>query len=112
MKKWHIGAKIWFGFYILCQWLMFIEFATKPVTATNAAYQQVTLMYGFSGLIGTVLILWLAISHRKMALNILIVVAAVGAALTLIQGNTVGALSSLILPAINWLVARKGVAET
>lgn len=109
MKKWPIGKKIWFGFYILCQWLMFIEFATKPITATNAAYQQATLLYGVSGLIGTALILWLAISHRRVALNTMIVVAAIGAVLTLIQGNVAGALGSLILPAINWLVARKGV---
>lgn len=109
MKKWNIGTKIWFGFYILCQWIMFIEFATKPITATNTAYQQATLIYGVTGLIGTVLILWLAISHRKAALNTIIVVVAVCAVVALIQGNVTGALSSLIFPAINWLITKNGV---
>lgn len=110
MKKWRIGAKVWFGFFILCQWLMFTEFATKPITATNAVYQQATLLYGASGLIGTVLILWLAISHKKAALNTLNVIAVIGAVLMLFQGNAAVAVGSLILPAINWLVTRRGVA--
>lgn len=109
MKKWSIGAKIWFGFYILCQWIMFIEFATKPITAYNTAYQQATVMYGVIGLIGTALILWLAISRKKAALVTMLVIAGVNALIALIQGNVAGALSGLVLPAVNWLIARKGV---
>lgn len=109
MKKWNIGTKIWFGFYIFLQWVMFIEYATKPITATNAAYQQATLYFGIVGLIGTALILWLAISHKKAAQMTIIVIAAVGALITLLQGNVAGALSGMILPAVNWFITRNGV---
>lgn len=108
-SKWNIGTKIWFAFYILTQWLMFIEFATKPITATNEVYQQLTLIYGIVGLIGTALILWLAIGHKKIALYILTGIALLGAAGNLFQGNVESAFLGLILPGINYLVSRKGV---
>ena len=109
-KKWSIGAKIWFGFYILCQWVMCIEYATKPITAYNSAYQQATLIYGVIALVGTVLLLWLAVGHSRTALMILLVIAGVSAVISLIQGNVSGALLGLIMPGINWLIARNGVA--
>lgn len=109
MKKWSIGTKIWFGFYIFLQWVMFIEYATKPITATSAAYQQVTLYFGIAGLIGTALILWLAISHKAAALITLTGISALGALITLFQGNVGGALSSMILPVVNLLITRNGV---
>lgn len=108
-NKWSIGTRIWFGFYILTQWIMFIEFATKPITATNELYQQWTWIYGISGLIGTALILWLAIGHKKTALYILLGMAALGAVFALFQGNVGSALLGMILPCINYLLSRKGV---
>lgn len=108
-NKWNIGVKIWFAFYILIQWLMFIEFATKPITATDAVYQQLTLIYGIAGLVGTALILWLAIGHKKMALYILLGIAALGAASNLFQGNVESAILGLIFPGINYLISRNEV---
>lgn len=108
-NKWGIGAKIWFAFYILTQWLMFIEFATKPITATNEVYQQLTLIYGIAGLVGTALILWLAIGHKKIALYILLGIAALGAVSSLLQGNAENAILGLILPGINYLISRNEV---
>lgn len=108
-NKWNIGAKIWFTFYIMTQWLMFIEFATKPITATNTLYQRWTLIYGIVGAVGTALILWLAIGHKKIALYILLAIAALGAAGNLFQGNVESAILGLILPGINYLVSRNRV---
>ncbi len=107
--KWNLARKIWFGFYIFCQWLMFIEYATKPITAIDPAYQQATLIYGVVGAIGTALILWVAISHKRTALYTMMGVAAANAILTLFQGNPIGALTSMIMPTVNYLIARKGV---
>lgn len=109
MKKWSIGAKIWFGFYIFCNWLMFIEYATKPITAYNEAYQTATILYGISGCIGTALILWLAISHKKTALYVMLAIAAVNTVLNLAIGGGMSALLGLILPAINYFIARNNV---
>ena len=63
-----IGAKLWFGLMILGQWIMFIEYATKPITRYNSAYQQATVIYGIVGIVGTALYLWLAIGKRKAPL--------------------------------------------
>lgn len=108
-NKWKLGAKIWFAFYIFTQWIMFIEFATKPITAVNSVYQQWTLIYGIAGAIGTALILWMAIGHKKIALYILLGIAALGAVINLAQGSVGGMLLGLIFPVINYLIARKGV---
>ncbi|MDY5986460.1 MAG: hypothetical protein SPJ81_05805 [Lachnoclostridium sp.] len=109
MKKWSIGAKVWFGFYIFCNWLMFIEYATKPITAYNEAYQTATILYGIAGCIATALILWLAIGHKKLALYIMLAIAAINVVFNLVGGGGVYSLLGLILPAINWLIARNNV---
>ncbi|MDO5345250.1 MAG: hypothetical protein Q4E91_05855 [Lachnospiraceae bacterium] len=109
MKKWSIGAKIWFGFYILCNWLAFIEYATKPITAVNEVYQRATILYGISGAIATALILWMAIGHKKLALYIMLVLAGINAVLLLFNAGVMSALTSLIFPAVNWLIARNNV---
>ena len=109
MKKWSIGAKIWFGFYILCNWLMFIEYATKPITAYNEVYQSTTIIYGIAGCIGTALILWLVIGHKKLALYIILAIAAINVVISLVSGGGIFALSGLLLPTINWLITRNNV---
>ena len=109
MKKWSIGAKIWFGFYIFCNWVMFIEYATKPITAYNGAYQTATILYGISGLFATALILWLAIGHKKTALYVMLAIAAVNTVITLFSAGVSSALLGLIFPTINYFIARNNV---
>ena len=109
MKKWGIGAKIWFGLSILFSWLMFIEFATKPITAYNSAYQTATLIYGVAGAISTALILWLAIGHKKAALYTILVISAINVLINLVSGGGASALLGLVSPAITYLVARDKV---
>lgn len=109
MKKWSIGAKIWFGFYIFCNWLMFIEYATKPITAYDATYQTATILYGISGLFATALILWLAIGHKKTALYVMLAIAAVNTVINLFSAGVSSALLGLILPTINYFIARNNV---
>lgn len=104
--RWSIGAKIWFAFYIFCQWVMFIEYATKPATAYSPALQRATIIYGVAALIATALILWLAIGHKRAALYTMIAIAVVNAAILLIQGSLIPMLASLVMPTINWLIAR------
>ena len=111
MKKWAVGTKIWFVFYTLCQWLMFIEFITKPITATEPAYQRATVIYGIVALFGTALILWLALSHKKSALNTMLVIAGVNALINLLQSGFGSMLLGLILPFLNWLIVHKQVEE-
>ena len=109
MKKWGIGAKIWFGFYILCNWLMFIEYATKPITAYNSAYQTATLIYGIAGCIATALILWMAIGHKRVPLFIILGLSVVNTVIGLANGGGLSALLGLVLPAITFLIAKNNV---
>ena len=111
MKQWTVGTKIWFGFYTLCQWLMFIEYITKPITATDPAYQKAKVIYGIIALLGTALILWLALSHKKNALITMLVVAGVNALASLFRSGFGSMLLSLILPFLNWLIVHKQVEE-
>lgn len=108
-KKWNVGAIIWFVFYILCQWLMCIEYATKPATAYTPAYQQAALAYGIDALIISALILWMAIGHKRRALHILLGLAIVNTIIQLFTAGVSSAIFSFILPGINWLIARNHV---
>lgn len=108
-KKWSIGAMIWFVLMILGQWLMFIEYKTKPITAYNSDYQRATVIYFVAGVIGTALYLWLVIGKSKAALTTLLVVSGINAAITLFGSGLVTALISLICPAITFFVARNTV---
>ena len=109
MKNWGIGAKIWFVFYIFCNWVMFIEYATKPITAWDLGYQRATFFFGVAGCIATALILWLAIGHKKAALYIMLVIAGIEAIGNLVNSGVTTALLGLILPTINYLVAHNNV---
>ena len=109
MKKWGIGAKIWFGFYIFCNWIMFIEYATKPITAYNSAYQTATLIYGIAGCIATALILWMAIGHKLAPLCIIMALAVISTVIGLANGGGLSALLGLILPGITFLIAKNNV---
>lgn len=109
MKKWSIGAKIWFGFCILCNWLRFIEYATMPITAYNSAYQMAALISGVVGCIATALILWLAIGHKKVPLYIMLGLAAVNVVIGLASGGGLSALLGLTAPAITYFIARNNV---
>ena len=108
-KKWGIGAKIWFGLMIAAQWLMFIEYATKPITRYNSNYQRAALIYGIIGLVGTALYLWLAIGKSKAALIIILVIGGINTVSILFQGSVLSALLSLVAPTITFLIARKKV---
>jgi hypothetical protein len=108
-KNWGIGAKLWFGLMILDQWIMFIEYATKPITRYNSAYQQVTVIYGIVGIVGTALYLWLAISKKKAPLVTIMVIGGINVLSALIQGNVSGALLAAISPVVTFLVARRQV---
>lgn len=108
-NKWGIGAKLWFGLMILGQWVMFIEYATKPITRYNSAYQQATLMYAIVGLIGTVLYLWLSIGKKKAALVTILAIGVINALVVLARGGGAQALLTLIAPVITFLVARRKV---
>lgn len=103
-RRWNIGTILWFAFYIFCQWLMFIEYITRQII-----YPQAILIYGVSGLVGTALILWLAISKKKIALQVMLVIAGIGAVIALFSSGIFSALMGLILPGINWLIVRKRV---
>lgn len=108
-KNWGIGAKLWFGLMILGQWIMFIEYATKPITRYNSAYQQATVIYGIVGIVGTALYLWLAISKRKAPLITIMVIGGINVLSALLQGNVSGALLATISPVVTFLVARRQV---
>ena len=111
-SKWGIGAVIWFGVDILTQWLMCIEYATKPATAYTTAYQNMALIYGIDGAIGTALILWLAISKTKKPMICIFVCAAISAGVMLIQGNSgILCLGPFLMPFITWLIVRRTIAE-
>ena len=77
--------------------------------AYNEAYQTATILYGIAGCIATALILWLAIGHKKLALYIMLAIAAINVVFNLVGGGGVYSLVGLILPAINWLIARNNV---
>lgn len=102
--KWGIGAKIWFVFYTLCQWVAFIEYATRRYVDSQLLWTS-----GLTGLVGTVLILWLAISHKRAALITMLVIVGVNALALLVTSGFGSAVASLIFPAITWLIARHHV---
>ena len=107
-NKWGVGAVIWFGFYILTQWLMCIEYATRP----SSAYQDMALIYGIDGAIGTALILWLAISRTKKPMICIFVCAAISAGVMLVQGSSgILCLGPFFMPFITWLIVRRTIAE-
>ena len=109
--KWGIGAKLWFGLMILGQWLMFIEYATKPITRYNSDYQHMTLVWFFVGAIGTIIYLWLAIGKSKAALSTIIIMGIINALVSLVQGGPGSAILPLIAPTITWLIARGKVGD-
>ncbi|MBP3653336.1 MAG: hypothetical protein J6J78_09755 [Clostridia bacterium] len=104
MKTWNIGAKIWFVFYVFVQWILFIE----VITARNRPGNLISTFF-ITGFVMTVLILWLAFSHKREALYVLLGIAAVNAVMNLVNGGFEPMLRSLVLPGVNYLVARNGV---
>ena len=108
-NKWGIGAIIWFCLMIAAEWLMCIEYATKPDTQYNTAYQEAAVLYGFIGLIGTLLYLLLLIGKNKAALLIILVIAGISIIRTLIQGSFIIALIAAVKNGITFLIARKKV---
>jgi hypothetical protein len=88
---------------------MFTEYATKPITRYNSAYQQATVIYGIAGIVGTALYLWLAISKKKALLVTIMVIGGINVLSALIQGNVSGALLAAISPVVTFLVARRQV---
>ncbi len=111
-KKWGAGAIIWFILMIISQWIMFIEYITKPATATNSALQKAALIYGIAGAIGTALYLWLWIGKKKAALITIIVLNVISVVITLINGGGVSSVLGLISPLITFLVSRKVLDES
>jgi len=109
VDRWSIKQIVWFVFYILCQWLPFIEYATKPITMYDVTYQLATITYGILALFISLFILWLAIKHSKYVLYILIGIAVMNAGLHVVESGIGFGLLSLILPFFNWLIVRKKV---
>ena len=111
MKKnrWNIGAILWFVLMIACQWLMFIEYATKPITKEKVEYQRLTVLYLIVGLIGTALYLWLIFSKKKGVLLTILTLSVINTITMLFKGDFSTALISLIQPTITFLIARKTV---
>lgn len=106
-SKWSIGAKIWFAFVIFCQWIMFIEYYTRPA---RAAFQNELMIWGIVGIIGTVLYLWLAFGKSKAALNIIVAIGVINVIFGFSQGAGLASLLALILPGITYLIAHKKVS--
>ena len=108
-NKWGIGAIIWFCLMIAAEWLMCIEYATKPAMQYNTAYQKAAVIYGIIGLVGTLLYLWLLIGKKKLALIIILAIAGISIIRMLFQGSFIIALVAAIKAAITFLIARKEV---
>lgn len=108
-NKWNFGAVFWFVLMIACQWLMFIEYATKPNTKIKVEYQRLTVFYLIIGLIGSGLYLWLFFSKKKGALLTILILSGINTISLLLKGDISFALISLIGPSITFLVARKVV---
>ena len=108
-NKWNFGAVLWFVLMIACQWLMFIEYATKPNTKIKVEYQRLTFFYLIIGLIGSGLYLWLFFSKKKGALLTILILSGINTISLFLKGDISFALISLIGPSITFLVARKVV---
>ena len=94
---------------IAAEWLMCIEYATKPATQYNTAYQKAAVIYGIIGLVGTLLYLWLLFGKKKLALIIILAIAGISIIRMLFQGSFIIALVAAIKAAITFLIARKKV---
>ncbi len=108
-NKWNFGAVFWFVLMIACQWLMFIEYATKPNTKIKVEYQRLTVFYLIIGLIGSGLYLWLFFSKKKGALLTILILSGINTISLFLKGDISFALISLIGPSITFLVTRKVV---
>ena len=105
--KWSIGTIIRFVLVILGQWLLFIEYATRPSMGIS---DPATKVAGIIGAVGTALYLWLIISKTKTAMYTIIAVTAVSAVISFFGGAGAGVFLSLIIPAITYLIVRKTIS--
>lgn len=108
-KRWGAGSNIWMAFLVLMQWLMPLEYWTKPITASSPAYQNAAILYTVVAIVSTALILWLWISKGKVAFSVFLIVELIDAIVTLIQSGFVYMLLALIVPFITWLILRKRI---
>ena len=108
-KTWGVGSHIWMILMILLQWLMPIEFWTKPITATNAAYQTAAIVYTIAAVVMTALFIWLWVSKSKVALRVYLVLAAVSAVISIAHSGLGSAVLSLIFPVLTYIILRSRV---
>ena len=90
---------------IIGQWLTFINEITKRLPDEN-----VVLLSGIFGAIGTALYLWLVLSKTKAALYTIIAIGVANAVYAFINGITVGAVLGLIVTAVTYSIASKVIS--
>ncbi|MBQ7215600.1 MAG: hypothetical protein IJS39_06415 [Synergistaceae bacterium] len=105
--KWSIGTLIWFVLVILGQWLLFIEYLTRPSMGFS---DPATKVAGIVGIVGTALYLWLMFSKTKTAMYTIIAVTAVNALISFFGGAGPAAFLGLIVPALTYLIVRKTIS--
>lgn len=108
-RKWSAGAIIWFAFMIFGQWIMFIEYATKPITKEKVEYQHLAILYFIMGAIGTALYLWLIFSKRKEVLVAILIIAGINLLCVMIKIDFFIALPGFVTLFLTFLIARKTV---
>lgn len=102
---------VWFVLMILGQWVMFIEYATKPITAYDSAYQRATMIYGIAGAVGTAVYFWLIIGKKKAPLYLIVASGIFNACLSIASGGSlISALSCMIAPWITYAIAHNTVS--
>ena len=109
MKKWSVWNYIWFALHMLGNWLMCLEYATKPATAYTPEYQQLVWVYGISAALVTAIFLWLMIKRSRAAMIIVMVIQGIDAVAALIRGNIIGVISSIVSILILWAICRNRV---
>ena len=103
--KWSSGAKVWFILMILRQWLTFINEVTK-----RSVDEQVVLLSGIFGAIGTALYLWLMFSKTKTALYTIVAIGLANVVYAFLNGIIAGGILGLLVTAITYSIASKTVS--
>ena len=108
-ENWSVGAKIWLGFDLLCQWIVVFLYGSKYGGSMSSAAQSAMTISIVVAIIGSIPIIWLMVSHSKAAMYTLLLMGVLNAIVNLINSGMSVAIGSLVPVLINWLVVRRNV---
>lgn len=110
LKNWGVGSTILVVLMALKEWLLPIEYWTKPITRYNEAFRQAAVIYTFAAIAITLLYVWLLVTKRKSALYTVLVICGISVIVALVQsGFSAVFFGSLVTPALLFFILRDRV---